>query len=101
MPEQHVDVAVRQATILDLDISFLRESKKEGHAPGGSVLNSDFLLPPRFCVSFRIARIIEQDRQLDAAMAGLRKACRAAITRIEIGRRIIRRKKNQRIEKRL
>src|SRR4030095_7376594 len=49
--------------------------------------------------SLRIRRIVEQHRQLDTSMSKLREVGRVAICWIEVGGRVVRRKKNQRIQK--
>src|SRR5262249_60268376 len=45
-----------------------------------------------------IRRVIEEARQLDAAVTELRELCGAAVSRIQIGRRVIGWKDDQRIE---
>jgi len=50
---------------------------------------------------FRVCRIVEQDRQLDAAVTVLGEVGFSAIARVEIRRGIVRRKQHQRVEERL
>lgn len=53
----------------------------------------------RFVGSLRVARVVEQYPQLDAAMSKLRKVLGITVPRVEIGGRVIRWKQNQGVQK--
>jgi hypothetical protein len=76
------------------DSGSLRLSSVPGLRDRGNRQEGCFPHMPRWSENglFRIARIIEQHRQLDAAVSELRKILLGCVCRIEIGSRIVRRK---------
>src|SRR5262245_18851903 len=62
------------------------------HGPGGVEMRGNS------CRLLRIARVVEQDAELDAAVSVLREARGRSVSRIEVRRRVVRRKEHQRLE---